>query len=346
MRESKMYEKLLVAVDNSEYSHHAMDCGAALSAELGASLVGMHVYAAQLHCSRFIQLEEWLPEQYKGVEQLEEQREIHGKLIREGLKIISKSYLKVFQEKCDELGLALKKKSVEGRNYFELIEEVRTGGYDAVVLGWAGLGSVGEGFAGSVCMNVARKAEADVLVVKNGRELGGGRILVCLDGSADSFHAMRKALTLGKTFGASVEAVSVYDPEFHRTIFKKLASVLSESEKGRFVFRGQEKLHNDIIDNSLSKLYLSQLEKARQLARVEGMTLDAHLLSGKAYLEILTHIEASEPTLVVVGRHGLHNTGMMDMGSTTENLLRYSPSNLLVSRAHGGSEPAGRNGGS
>ena len=60
------------------------------------------------------------------------------------------------------------------------------------------------------------------------------------------------------------------------------------------------------------------------------MELRTTLLAGKAFEQILNYVREREPWLLAVGRIGAHSDATMDLGSTTENLLRSSPCNLLL----------------
>ena len=60
-----LYHDVMVAVDNSECSNHAAELSVELARATGAVVTGSHVYAAQLHDTRFRQLEPALPERYQ-----------------------------------------------------------------------------------------------------------------------------------------------------------------------------------------------------------------------------------------------------------------------------------------
>ena len=98
--------------------------------------------------------------------------DLHGSLINLGLKLISDSYLDVFRKKCQEANVPHEGLLLEGKNYYELIKEVRKNGYDLVILGVVGLGAVKGSMIGSVCERVVRRINTDVLIVKNSRMEG------------------------------------------------------------------------------------------------------------------------------------------------------------------------------
>jgi hypothetical protein len=55
------------------------------------------------------------------------------------------------------------------------------------------------------------------------------------------------------------------------------------------------------------------------------------LLDGKAFEKIIQYVRKDIPTLLIVGRIGVHSDEDMDIGSNTENLLRAAPCNVLIS---------------
>ena len=97
-----MYKKILIAIDNSRHSDYCIDLGIELSRKFNSQLVGCHVYDASLHQRRFRDMEKGLPQQYQGEAILQRQRDLHTSLINQGLKLISESYLDVFEKKCRE----------------------------------------------------------------------------------------------------------------------------------------------------------------------------------------------------------------------------------------------------
>ncbi|MFI5295546.1 MAG: universal stress protein [Thermodesulfovibrionales bacterium] len=325
-----MYKKILVPVDNSKYSQYCTDLGITLAGRFGSDLTGSHVYSAGLHDKRFRDMEVGLPGHYKEEERLRRSRKVHDSLIGDGLRLISDAYLDSFKRGCTEAGIQFSCKLMEGKNWLEILRDVRSSGYDLVIMGVLGLGAVNGNLIGGVCERVARKARTDVLAVKNGSPLGK-RIVVGIDGSAEGFSAFGKAVILGKLFDLKVEAVSVYDPHFHRRAFQALVGVLSGEAGKMFKFTEQEKLHDEIIDDGLGKIYQGHLDRAYLAGRKEGMEVKTVLLAGKAYSEICRYLEKDPPSLLVVSRFGAHQTEEMDIGNTAENLLRLAPCSVLLS---------------
>lgn len=326
------YTSIYLPLDNSAHSLRGVDLAIALAKAGGASLTGSHVYAAKLHDRRFRQMEGGLPEPYRKEEKLVEQRDIHDDLITRGLSVISDSYLDVFDARCQAAGLEGSRVSLEGKNWQALVRDITAGDYDLVVMGALGLGTVEFSQLGSVCERVARRINRDLLVVRDAAgENDGGAIVVALDGSPQSYGGLMTALELGKLFKRPVEAIAVFDPHFHYVAFNSIAKVLSTEAAKIFRFEEQEKLHEEIIDSGLAKIYQGHLEVATRLAKEQGVDLSTKLLAGKSFEQLMRHLRESRPWLMVLGRIGVHSEADMDLGSATENLLRQANCNLLLS---------------
>jgi nucleotide-binding universal stress UspA family protein len=343
-----MYEKIYVPVDNSEHSMRSIELAMHFAKKFKCELVGCHAYAARMHDVRFKQMEFTLPSEYQVEEELEKQRSIHDTLITMGLELISDSYLEVMKLRCAEAKLPFEAKMIDGRNYKVLVDDIKNSDYDLVVMGALGLGAVKDSMVGSVCERVLRRTKTDTLVVKNTSSIidqlqtasngnvkhsagTGGNIIVCVDGSPESFAGLKSALKIGHALNKEVEAIAVYDPYLHYTLFNSIANVLTEKASKVFKFKEQEKLHEDIIDTGLAKIYQSHLEIARTIALEENIELKITLLDGKAFEKIIQYVRREQPWLLVLGRVGVHSDEDMDLGSNSENLLRLAPCNILFS---------------
>ena len=328
-----MFKHICVPVDNSEYSNRAIDLAVELGRTCGAKLTGIHVYAARLHDYRFKQMEYTLPEEYKDEQELERQRKIHDSLIAMGLQLISESYLDVMAREADEAGLPFERKMIDGKHYKVLIDDCAASDYDLVVMGALGMGAVKDSQLGSVTERFVRKVSKDTLIVRNADALRDqqGAIVVCLDGSPQSFNGLKLGIWLSKSLGRPLHAVAVYDPYLHYAMFNGIVGVLNEQASKIFRFKEQEQLHEEIIDTGLAKIYQSHLEIGRKLAAEDGVDLAITLLDGKCFEKILTFARKEQPWLLILGRVGVHSDeNEVDLGSNTENLLRLAPCNVLL----------------
>ncbi len=327
-----MYKTIYIPVDNSDHSNTAVDVGVHLAKTFGSKIVGSHVYAAKMHDKRFKQMEAGLPEEYHDETELDRQRQIHDSLITRGLQIITDSYLDYVDKKCNEANLPIERRSLEGRNWKVLSEDINTNGYDLVIMGALGVGAVKDSVIGSNTERVVRRVRnSDMLIIKNTQPITGGKIVVAVDGSPYSFGGLMTGLAIGKALNIPVEAISAFDPYFHYAAFHSISGVLNEEAGKVFRFKEQEKLHEEIIDSGLAKIYQSHLDISREIAQAEQTDLKTTLLDGKAFEKIIQYVRKDVPALLIVGRIGVHSDEDMDVGSNTENLLRSAPCNVLIS---------------
>ena len=327
-----MYKTIYIPVDNSDHSNQAVDLGVSLAKEFGSKIIGSHVYAAKMHDKRFKQMEAGLPEEYHDEKELDRQRQIHDSLITRGLQIITDSYLDYVDQKCSEANLPLERRSLEGRNWKVLAEDINANGYDLTIMGGLGVGAVKDSVIGSNTERVLRRVRnSDMFIVKDLKPMNGGKIVVAVDGSPYSFGGLKTGLALGKALNKPVEAISAFDPYFHYAAFHSISGVLNEEAGKVFRFKEQEKLHEEVIDSGLAKIYQSHLDISREVAQEEGTDIKTTLLDGKVFEKVLQYVRKEQPWLLIVGRIGVHSDDDMDIGSNTENLLRAAACNVLVS---------------
>jgi nucleotide-binding universal stress UspA family protein len=326
-----LYTKAVIPTDNSELCHASIEWGVVFAKEWGTVLVGNHVYAARLHDDRFRQLEVGLPARFQTDKEIARQRNIHDKLIETGLILISDSFLDVLEKKGEDQTIQVERKLMEGIHYEQLAKDINSNDYDLVIMGAHGIGQVKRSLIGQVTARVARLITTDLMIMKEKeRNLRGGKILVCVDSSAYCFVALRKALTLAKTFGATVHCISAFDPFYHYAAFNNIRYVLSYQAGKVFKFEEQEELHNNIIDRGLKKVCEANLMRAEKVAREMDVAMTTEVLVGKPFTRIVDVCERDHYDLVVIGRWGAHHVEGADMGSNTDNLMRLIPNNLLI----------------
>src|SRR5215469_17003026 len=208
-----MYKTIYIPVDNSDHSNTAVEVGVLLAKTFGSKIVGSHVYAAKMHDKRFKQMEAGLPEEYHDEKELDRQRQIHDSLITRGLQIITDSYLDYVDKRCNEANLPVERRSLEGRNWKVLAEDINTNAYDLVIMGALGVGAVKDSVIGSNTERVVRRVRnSDMMIIKNPQPMTGGKIVVAVDGSPYSFGGLMTGLAIGKAFSMPVEAISAFDP--------------------------------------------------------------------------------------------------------------------------------------
>ena len=331
-----MFKNIYIPVDNSDYSNACIDLALELAKGSDTTISASHVYAAKMHDVRFRQMESGLPEEYQDEKELEKQRAIHDQLITKGMEVITDSYLDVPKYKCKANNIPYVGKSLEGRNWIELVRDIKESDYDLVIMGALGLGAIKDSQIGTVTERVIRRIETDTLIIKHvpaihERKSSSDKIVVAVDGSGYAFGGLKTAIEMAKALNKPLEVISTFDPYFHYAMFNSLTGVLSKDAAKVFKFEQQEKLHEDIIDKGLAKIYQSHLEISRKIVEDEGIECTIRLLDGKVFEKVLQYAREENPYLLILGRIGIHSTPDMDIGGNTENLLRMVPCNVYLS---------------
>ncbi|MFQ5688924.1 MAG: universal stress protein [Gemmatimonadota bacterium] len=203
--------------------------------------------------------------------------------------------------------------------------------YDLVILGAHGLGRQPYSQLGGVAGRALRCIRKDVLLVRDGRPLEGGRFMVCVDGSAYAYRGLRKALELAREFSASLYVCSAFDVEYHHVVFHNIKDVLSAQASKVFKFEEQEALHNNIIDKGLLKLCQANIKRAEVMGgEYPEVEIHTQILIGKPFQVVLQWAEEIDPTLLILARHGAHRIEGTELGSQAENLARLAPTNILI----------------
>ena len=329
----RLYRRILVALDSSDHANAAMRSATDLAGLVeGPVITGSHVYAAKLHDMRFRQMEGGLPEQFRQEQELERQRDVHDSLITRGLSIITDSYLDQAASECGRLGIDFRRCSLEGKNYRALTRETNSGAYDLLVMGALGLGAIKGSRLGSVCRRVARRSAIDTLVIKEpGRSAKEGPIVVAVDGSPKAYGGLLTALSLARQWQVPVKVIAAFDPYYHYVAFNRIAGVLSEEAGKVFKFKEQEKLHEEIIDSGLAKIYDGHLTVARSIAKDSGVEIETELLDGKPHDAIEKYVRKIRPSLLIVGKLGIHADDELDIGGNSEHLLENVDCAILLS---------------
>ncbi len=324
---SSLYRNILVALDGSSCSNLAVEPAVALACD-NARLIGCHVYAARMHRARFGDMEPGLPENYRG-EEMARLRSTHEGLITEGLQMISDHYLRPLEKRALEKGLEYEGLTPEGRNYVRILSLASDKDADLVILGATGQGR--ENDLGSTAESVLLCSQGrDMLFMRRAWSFEDRPIVVGVDGSENSYAALRRAVEISRSVRAEVKAVSVYDPFFHTEIFRHISASMPEKAKKHLDLASQEMLHDEIIDEGLAKLYSQGLEKGVLLARSMGVEIKPEVLTGKVSSQIMNYASHCKSGLVVLGRWGLHREKESLLGSNALKAARLSDTNVLI----------------
>lgn len=326
------YFSILLAADSSDHANQGTLDAVELAKLWGGKITATHVYAAKMHDMRFRQMEGGLPEQFRQEDELERQRVVHDDLITRGLSIITDSYLDQIDRICAEQNIDFTRSSLEGKNYRELSRESNSGNYDLLIMGAEGLGAIKGSLIGTVCERVARRSKIDSLIIKTPQQsIQQGPIVVAVDGSFYSYGGLLRGIALAKQWQLPLHVISAFDPYYHYVAFNRIAGVLSEEAGKVFRFQEQEQLHEEIIDSGLAKIYDGHLSVAQGIADDHKIEIQTKLLDGKPWDAILKYLKKVNPSLLIVGKTGIHADDELDIGGNTENLMRLCECSILLS---------------
>ena len=327
-----MYKKIILALDGSTCSDYAIDASIKLAEkDKEIELVGCHVYASNMHRTRFQEMEPGLPESYQNEERLTYLRGTHENLISNGMQLISDAYLSPFITLCNQKNINCSGLTPEGKHYVEFLKCVKKYNTDLVLVGVHGLGFIPDQLIGSFAHRILHhNIDCDTLIVKEPLNFKNRPIIVGIDGSDYSFAALQRAIEISKLYNTKVFAVACYDPFFHTDVFKTISDVLPKEQQKKFNFVAQEKLHDEIIDKGLEKLYLEGLKRGELLALSLDSTIKTEIITGKTYSKILHFAALKNACLIVIGRWGLHKEEGVLIGSNSQNVVLLSKINVLI----------------
>lgn len=324
-----MYKNILVALDGSIPSRFAGEAAIRLSTALGCRITACHVYGIDIHRSRFSDMEPGLPRQYQEENKLMYLRSSHSKLMSEGFRALSIGYVEQFVTDCRKLDIPIESVAIEGRSYTGILQLAMEQKFDLIILGANGIGAIGDGLLGGTTSRILYNAPCDLLVIRCG--LDDGPILTGVDGSKESLEAVTKAANLGYALKKDIHILAAYDPVFHVRVFNTLAKSFPKERQEEIGLAEQEKLHNDIINEGLQKLYAEFLTQAKQQISGNDIAITTFLATGKAYNALNLQAEKSGTNLVILSRYGNHVQRNSLIGSNAENFLRITNSNVLIS---------------
>ena len=137
-------------------------------------------------------------------------------------------------------------------------------------------------------------------------------ILVPVDFSASSLHALDHAVALAKRFDASIKLLHVLDPMY---------------APGRFDAPRLRSLRADALRDA--KLKLAKLAKRHVQAHV---AVRHRVLDGIAYSVIIETAAKAKADMIVMGSEGRTGMRRFLVGSVAEKVIRHAPCPVLIVR--------------
>jgi nucleotide-binding universal stress UspA family protein len=189
------YRKILVAVDGSESSMHALRESFKLASNEKSWLTVTSVVPS-----------------YVGDLDMVSVGDIMGSMRKPCEDALMKA-----REIAEQEGALIKAVCEEGETYERIIDLAEAENCDLIVMGRRGIRHLERVFVGSVTARVIGYSRKDVLVVPSNTTIGWERILIATDGSRFSATAAERAIDFAQSYGGELRVVSVVDvpPEFY-----------------------------------------------------------------------------------------------------------------------------------
>lgn len=141
-------------------------------------------------------------------------------------------------------------------------------------------------------------------------------VVVGTDGSDTATQAVRQAVDLAKSIGATLELVSAYEP----VPAQRLAQERRDTpEDLQWAINPRED-----VDTTL--------EAAAALAREAGVTVRTYARQGDPADAILDVAEEQEADLIVVGNKGMTGAKRFLLGSVPNKVSHHAPCSVLIIR--------------
>lgn len=134
------------------------------------------------------------------------------------------------------------------------------------------------------------------------------RILTCIDGSEESFHAFEEAVKFAKDKNLTVFTLTVAPP-YHGDL--------------SLVGMG-------VSIDELSRPYREALSKAKEIASKHQILVKTLYEEGEPFEKIIDIAEEISAELIVMGKKGMSALEQILIGSVTERVIGYSNADVLV----------------
>ncbi len=184
-----IYKKILIAIDGSETSMHALREFLKFSKTENFSITVVSVIPA-----------------YEGDLASMWTDNITAS-IKKACDVALAEALKIAVEE----GVPIETICEEGEIYERIIELADAENYDLIVMGKKGMSLIEKAFVGSVTSRVIGYSRQDVLVIPYGAKVSWKNILIATDGSLYGEAAARKAIEIAARYHSEIKALSVVD---------------------------------------------------------------------------------------------------------------------------------------
>jgi nucleotide-binding universal stress UspA family protein len=197
----------------------------------------------------------------------------------------------------------------------EILNMLRGGGFDLLVMGTHGRGWMGRMLLGSVASQMIRLSPVPVYTVREGLAVPrlaeqDGRLVVPIDFSEGSQRALAAAGELASSSFAVLDVVHVVERPHYPVFYPDDRVTALEANLEAHC---REQLAAEVAEHCPA-----------------GLRIEYHVLEGRPHTEIVRHAEESGAGLVVIGGDGLGDGGPDFLGSTVEKVVASSGTAVLT----------------
>jgi len=190
MEMKKEYRKVLVPVDGSESSFHALEQAFQFSSTEKSWITVACV----------------APDYEGDLDTLATGGDILAKMRQPCEKALVKA-----RDIAAQKGYTIKTVLEEGEPSSRIVDLADAHNREMIIMGRRGLSNLERAFVGSVTQRVIGQSHGDVVVVPNGVTLAWKKILVATDGSPCSLAAVERAVRFARAYEGAIDVVSVVD---------------------------------------------------------------------------------------------------------------------------------------
>jgi nucleotide-binding universal stress UspA family protein len=286
-----MFRKILVPLDGSQLSQRALDPALALSHKTGAELLLVRVPTADTLSF--------------AVSEAKQQE-----LSQEALQ-----YLETIRKSNEHLQLNLRTQVLDGDVASAIVDTARGEQADLIVMSTHGYSGLTRWVLGSVTEKVLRSAPCPVMAIRATRQ--PQRILITLDGSPLSEHAIEPGLSLAQILQAEV------------TLLRCVPQILVDGELDEHERGLSRRMQEELIDEA--EEYLHTLCRSDEASR-SGVMIKTTVRIGRPADNILEYVETYGVDLISMATHGRTGLKRWVYGSVTAKVLRSVNCSMLVIR--------------
>jgi nucleotide-binding universal stress UspA family protein len=305
-----MYRSILVPLDGSPFSEHALPLALTMARRAQA-----RVHLMQVHISP-------VPPLYAQVQAYET-------MIEPELKKRENAYLRAVEERVKQAGVTAVTSALPAGPVIETIEkEVVAQQADLVVMTTHGRGPLSRFWLGSVADQLVRQSTAPVLLVRPSegpadlhKEVVPPKVLIPLDGSPLAEQILPAALAMGSLMKAECALLRIVAWTGPLGTSQDYANLPIEAK------RWLEKLR-DIHEQEMQQArdYLDQVAGKHQ-----GIPLTTRVISAEQPASAIV-AEAGNAGIIALATHGRHGLPRLFLGSVADKVIRSAHGPVLVYR--------------